>query len=325
MPNADQKPLPGLAVIIGVALGVAYGIGARLFLNGMSESAFLIMSAGFIVGVPIVIGYLTVSNVATPSRTYAFFAPWLTCAICIGGTLVFGLEGAICVVFASPLMLLASSFGGILGRDRRIRSSAARFAVLLLPPSVVGLETALPLHDRFVTTVAEITIDAPVSVVWPLVVSVDTIRPAERRPALFTSIGFPAPIAATLDRPGVGGVRTASFERGVRFHEVVTHWEPELRLSFSIDVTAVPPGALDDHVAIGGPFFDVLTGTYELTALDPTRTRVRLTSTHRVATHLNPYASWWAERVMASIQRSILDVLRARALAGTAGRDDRAS
>lgn len=320
MTTNERPPFPSRAVLYGVGLGLAYGITARLLLESVSAAPFLVMSAGFILGVPIVIGYLTVVNATAPSRLYAFFAPWLTCLLCIAASLVFGWEGAICVVFASPIMLLAGSVGGSIARDRRTRSRSAFVALLLLPPGVAGLETRIPLPERLVTSVVEIAVDAPASAVWPLVVSVDTIRPTERRRALFTSIGFPAPIAATLDRPGVGGIRTATFERGVQFHEVVTRWEPERRLSFSIDVTSVPPGALDDHVAIGGPFFDVLDGTYELVALDSSRTLVRLTSTHRVSTHFNPYASWWAERVMTSIQRNILEVLRARAVAGGSGR-----
>ena len=177
----------------------------------------------------------------------------------------------------------------------------------------LSVESGIPLHDRVATTVTLIDIAAPPDRVWPLVASVDTIRASERRPALFTRIGFPAPIAATLDHEGVGGVRTASFERGVVFHEAVTTWEPGRRLSFTIDATQVPPGALDDHVAVGGPFFDVLTGTYELIPAGDHHTRLRLTSAHRVGTHLNWYASGWVHVVMRSIQGNILQVLKTRA------------
>lgn len=313
------RTLPYRAMGVGVALGAAYGLSARLVLDISPDSAFTIMSMGFIIGVPIAIGFLTVASVPAASRWYALFMPWVSCLLCIAVTYVTGQEGAICVVFASPIMLITSSLGGLLARQRRLQSAGARVALAVLPLGVAGVETVIPLPDRRVTSVSEITVDAPARVVWPLVVSVDTIRPSERSPALFTSIGFPAPIAATLDRPGVGGIRTASFERGVRFHEVVTHWEPERRLRFTIDVASVPPGALDDHVTIGGPFFDVLDGTYELVPLDSARTLVRLTSTHRVATHFNPYAAFWAERVMSSIQQSILEVLRGRVVRGSSG------
>jgi hypothetical protein len=43
-------------------------------------------------------------------------------------------------------------------------------------------------------------------------------------------------------------------------------------------------------VTIGGPFFDVLSGTYELEALDATRTWPHLFGELRLSTHFNWYA-----------------------------------
>lgn len=57
----------------------------------------------------------------------------------------------------------------------------------------------------------------------------------------------------------------------------------------------------------------MITGTYELHPLDGGRTRLVLKSEHRTSTAFNPYAAWWADRVMSSIQRNILAVLRHRA------------
>ena len=50
---------------------------------------------------------------------------------------------------------------------------------------------------------------------------VPTIAEAEQRPALFTRMGFPRPLSATIDHRAVGGVRRARFERGVLFLETV--------------------------------------------------------------------------------------------------------
>ena len=177
----------------------------------------------------------------------------------------------------------------------------------------MGLESNIKAPVKLVTTTTSIEIAAAPSAIWPLVVSVDSIRPNERRPALFTSIGFPQPIAATLDHQGVGGTRTASFDRGIVFREVITDWVPQSRIRFTIDASTVPSQALDEHVRIGGPYFDVLTGTYELKPISPSRTLLVLTSEHRVSTRFNPYATWWANRIMTSIQKNILYVLRARA------------
>lgn len=271
------------------------------------------MTLGFLFVVPIVIGYLTVRPVAGSSFRFRFFAPWITCGLVILASVLVGLEGAVCVVFAAPAMLLLASLGGCLAGAQPTTSRADVPIAILLPWAVMGLEHGSPGPTRHVVTTTQIEIAAPASAIWPLVVSVDSIRDGERRPALFTAIGFPRPIAATLDHPGVGGVRTASFDRGLVFREAVIEWVPERRLRFTINAKSVPAAALDPHVTIGGPFFDVLTGTYELQPVSPTHTILVLRSEHRVSTRFNLYAGWWADRVMASVQRNILVVLKARA------------
>lgn len=278
------------------------------------------MTLGFLFGVPIVIGYLTVRPVDGSSFRFRFFAPWVTCGLVILASLLVGLEGAICVVFASPAMLLLASLGGLVAGGQSARTRVDVPVAILLPWMVMGLEHGTTGPTKHVVTTTQIEIAAPASAVWPLVVSVDSIRDGERRPAFFTAIGFPRPIAATLDHPGVGGVRTASFDRGVVFREAVVEWVPERRLRFTIDARAVPTTALDPHVTIGGPFFDVLTGTYELQPVSPTRTVLVLRSEHRVSTRFNFYAGWWADRVMASVQHNILFVLKERAELAASGR-----
>lgn len=291
----------GIATRIGIAFD---GVGGGL----------LVMTVGFLFLVPVTIGYLTIRPVRNPSLRTQIFAPWATCGLVILGAVLTGLEGAICVVFAAPAMLVFASFGGLLAGFGTRRSLAVELPViLLLPLASMGLEHRAALPLRQVVTSTEIEIAASPSVIWPLVVSVDTIRADERHRSLFTAVGFPQPIAATLSHPGIGGVRTASFERGVVFREAVIVWEPEHRIRFTIDARSVPSTALDAHVTIGGPFFDVLNGTYELRPISPTRTLLVLRSEHRVSTHFNPYAAWWADHIMASIQRNILQILRNRA------------
>ncbi|CAN5854671.1 hypothetical protein BH11GEM2_BH11GEM2_39730 [soil metagenome] len=301
--------------LIGFAAGAAYGLAAR-FVIARDEfgNGIMAMTIGFLFLVPLAIGYLTVRPVRGASVRFQIFAPWGTCALVVLGAIVTGLEGAICVVFAAPAMLVLSSLGGMVGGMQGRRVLAAELPVLLLLPwASMGLEHRAAAPLRHVVTSTSIEIAASPAVIWPLVVSVDSIRPAERHRSLFTAIGFPEPIAATLDHPGIGGVRTASFERGVVFHEAVIAWEPLRRIQFTIDATSVPSTALDAHVTIGGPYFDVLTGTYELQPISATRTLLVLRSEHRVSTHFNPYAEWWADHVMASIQRNILHILRDRA------------
>jgi hypothetical protein len=72
---------------------------------------------------------------------------------------------------------------------------------------------------------------------------------------------------------------------------------------------------LDQHVTVGGEFFDVLQGAYRIDPIGPTDAGVtlHLESRHRVSTRFNPYARLWTDFLMADIQESILEVVRARA------------
>lgn len=309
-----ESVLLGRSAKIGIVIGMTYGLVARIVVSReRTGDTFGVMTVGFLFVVPLVMGYLTVRAIPEPSPSTKVFAPWVTCILVVLGSFVGGLEGAICIVFATPAMLVLSSLGGLVAGSRPGRSPVAVPIAFVLPWAVLGVETGGHAPTRFVTTTTSMEIAAPATVVWPLVVSVDTIRPAERRSALFTRIGFPQPIAATLSHPGIGGVRRASFERGIVFSEAVTEWIPEKRISFTIDATTVPPTALDEHVKIGGPFFDVLNGTYTLQPLSSSRTLLILQSRHRVSTRFNTYAGWWATRVMESIQNNILHVLKDRA------------
>ena len=313
------------ASLIGILLGAAYGVLARLMIiaGSWTQTPFVVMTLGFLFLVPVAIGYLTIATAGSASWRDRIFAPWGACALVVLAAALFAWEGAICVIMAFPVMLVCGSLGGLAAGATSSRRLVVAPLVAVLPWVVMPAERGWVHPARLTTSTSEITIDAPVGIVWPLVVSVDTILPTEQRRALFTAMGFPRPIAATIDRPGIGGVRTATFERGVVFRELVTEWLPERRLAFTIDPIAVPDDAMDPHVEIGGPYFDVLNGTYELHPLAGGGTRLVLRSEHRTSTAFNLYSAWWADRVMASIQRNILAVLRdraerARLTAGTA-------
>ena len=150
----------------------------------------------------------------------------------------------------------------------------------IVPFVLVPLETLLPLHDAKRATVTAIEIAAPPHVVWEYVVSVDTIRAAERARALYTTIGFPAAVTATLDHPRLGAIRRASFARNVVFTETITDWADSELLRFTIkpNTGEIPATSLDRHVTVGGDYFEVLSGMYELESLGDTATRLTLTS-----------------------------------------------
>ena len=317
MPVQSDTGAVKRGALLGIVAGAIYGGVARVAVTTQAFGViFGVMTLGFLFLVPIVMGYLTVRPVMNPSRTFRLIGPWVSCVFVVLTAWLVGAEGAICIVMALPVMLMFSTIGGLIATSRVGRAPAALPMLALLPYAVMPLERGQSSPIRLVSTVTSIDIDAPPSAVWPLVVSVDTIKPAERRTALFSAIGFPEPVAATLDHSGIGGVRTATFEHCIVFRETITEWRAERHLRFTIVPDSIPATTLDPHVTIGGPYFDVLTGTYDLEPLGQNRTRLRLTSEHRVSTRFNLYAGWWANRVMRSIQSNILHVLRDRAERG---------
>lgn len=296
-------------------MGVGYGLILRWFATANGASFFGPMSLTFLGLVPVGTGFATIFPNKQPSLLEAICLPWVGAALATSATMLIGWEGAICVAMLAPGMMVACSIGGLAAYlARRWTRSNAAVAILFLPLATGPLEQRLvpPVDVHRVAT--SIAIDASPDVVWSQIESVPEIRPEEEPFALYRAMGFPRPLSAVLDRPGVGGVRQARFEGGVLFLETVTTWEPGRKLAFTIDAQEqlIPPTTLDEHVTIGGPYFDVLTGTYEIEARPGGGVVLHLASELRVSTTFNLYAGWWADRVMASIQDHILEIVKAR-------------
>lgn len=312
-----REQLRERSIRLALLLATVYGVLARLSASTkMLDGVMGVMTFAFIFIVPVVIGYIAVRPAEKPTIAFRIFAPWIPCFLIVLVAAALGWEGAICIAMALPVMLVLSSFGGCIAGMEAGRRPAMTMPFVLALPYIFGtLEHRRAVPLRLTVTRTETEIAAPPSAVWPLVASVDSIRPEEEHPALFTSIGFPHPVSAVLDRPGVGGVRKASFTGGLLFTETVTDWQPGRRLSFTIrpNTSSIPPTTLDPHVRIGGKYFDVLSGTYVLEPIANGHTRLVLLSEHRVSTPFNFYAGWWADRVMHSIQSNILEVIRERA------------
>lgn len=317
MSNATWRSFISRPALYGFLTGFAYGIALRaLALLGHERSSPFtdVMTWGFMFIGPVVLGFLTVRPHPNPSWWFRLFGPWLPTYASLQFMFLYGWEGGLCILMALPVVLPLAMLGGVIGGLRIFRGRREGLAAALLPFVVMPIEQLVPAPDEVHRLESEIAIHAPAAAVWEEVVEVPEIVPAEQRPALFTRLGFPRPVSATIDRRGVGGIRRARFERGVLFLETVTHYEPARRLRFTIaaQTDSIPPETLDRHVTIGGPYFDVLVGEY---TLEPTADGVilHLASELRVSTRFNFYAKPWVDAIMLSIQENILAVVRERA------------
>ncbi len=303
-----------------IAAGLAYGLCFQILARVSSLKAFLgVMSLGFVFLLPIGVGLVTTAlaeREAPRSWTFAIFAPVPTAMICLMAAMIIGWEGFICLILATPVYLICAMLGGVLGRVimRSVRGGARVFAVsvvLLAPGTSALIESSRPPPRQLRHADTQILIHAAPTVVWQNIIRVPPIT--EPLSGVFYRMGFPKPIEATLSHEGVGGVRTARFEKDLTFIETIDQWQPLERLSFriAVDPAHTPTTTLDEHVTVGGVFFDVMRGTYWL---EPKGSDVvlHLQSDFRLSTDFNAYAGAWGEFLMRDIQSSILDVLKYR-------------
>lgn len=319
--------------LLSIAIGVVYGVFLRIgfakigMLAGPKVGYYtsLVMTIAFLVVVPFAMGYITTSVYARELAKTGEDIGWGQCLglpvlsvlLTLLVTILFRIEGAICLIFAAPLALICGIAGGITGgivQRRKKNSKPATLCVALAPLLLLAVELHIPEHFETRTVETSILIHAPAQTIWNNIEKVDAIRPDELPPSWARRIGFPRPIAATLSHEGVGGVRHASFAGGLLFTETINYWEPQRDLSFSIKANTdeIPPTTLDEHVTIGGPYFDVLEGEYTLEPLADGTIQLHLRSTERLSTHFNAYAGLWTDAVMRDIQNSILQVVKQR-------------
>jgi len=283
---------------------------------------FSVMSIGFLMGVPFGMGYLVIYHSPIErvrSLAYCILAPMLPILFFLMITLLFGIEGWACWLMILPIFLILSVLGGgLAARQRRRRDDDKHklkvSIVLLIPFFLSSIEHYTPFLPTRYEAYTCIDIHAAPAAIWDNVVRVRPIDEQQDHGTLTNWLGFPRPIRAELDYAGVGGSRQAIFSKGLVFREVVKEYQPEKKMHFSIaaDPHNIPSTTMDEHVVIGGDYFNVLDGTYELEKLAEGSYRLHLYSHFILNTHFNFYASWWAGLIMKDIQENILQVIQTR-------------
>ncbi|MCB0643273.1 MAG: hypothetical protein KDC44_16605 [Phaeodactylibacter sp.] len=309
-------------ILLAIFLATSYALVVR-YLYGVEDwrSFYSVMSVSFLFLVPVIVGGLAVyfSNDDLARKwTYQIFFPWVPIFLFFMVTLVLAWEGFACWIMVLPLFLIAASIGGLIGgalKKQYNRKELKLSLLVLLPFCLSPVESYIGSIPAVYEAYTYIDIEAPAEEIWSEVTRVREIAPEDDQGWLSKFLGFPRPLRAELNYEGVGAQREAIFTNGLVFHEEVLEYEHQKRMVFSIDADPqeIPSTTLDEHVVVGGQFFDVLTGTYELEALSPTTQRLHLYSRFELNTTFNFYAGLWARWIMKDIQRNILQVEKRRA------------
>jgi len=160
-----------------------------------------------------------------------------------------------------------------------------------------------------------IHIQATPEQVFAQLADVRRIAPHELGFTFVHLIGLPRPIEAQMDGQGVGSVRTSRWEKNVWFQEIITDWRTAqaMHYEFHIPKGAIPREALDSHVEMGGEYFDLVDGGYDLKRLPDGSTELSLSTRFKNKSSLQLYGNIWGRVVLKDFHRSILGLMKSRA------------
>jgi hypothetical protein len=278
-PPKEESGSFGQALIVGVAVAVVFGLGGFILIRDKTES----MGAALFVLLPIVTGFATALLVR--GRKLAMASLVLAAIICTGALIMTRIEGWVCVLMSSPLIVVGLGIGALIGmvvRHFLERFSKKNFITLLmlavLPFFLMGANRAeeesrrTPRAETFTNT---LLVDAPRELAWNQLKTFDRIKGSK---GLLMRIGLPVPVSCTMSGEGVGATRTCYFESG-HIEERVTEWNPPTSMKFVITKFDVP----------GRPWLSFEDASYELTEEGG---RTLITRKTTIVSRLSPAWYW---------------------------------
>jgi hypothetical protein len=300
--------------------GAAAGLLIRLVFSGKAGNPYAPMLAAFVYLAPLVVGMVTV-YVAERShrRSWGYYA-WASAfanVIFVLGSLAILIEGLICALLIVPLFAAIGALGGLLmGLICRLtnwpRSTLCSVAALPLLLGALAGDPGARVHT-LESVHRQVLVQAPADEVWQHLMDADEIAPGEVENAWMYRIGVPMPLAGITEETPDGLVRDVRMGKGIHFAQVASDWEPGRRVQwqYRFEPDSVPAGALDDHVRIGGDYFDLVGTTYTLSPRGEA-TLLEIDMQYRVSTDFDWYAKPIARWLIGDFSEVILGFYRAR-------------
>ncbi|MCA9052313.1 MAG: hypothetical protein KDA75_00685 [Planctomycetaceae bacterium] len=229
--------------------------------------------------------------------------------------LLFALEGVICILMATPIVIPMGLLGGAVGyvisasRSVRLRESLPCLAVL---PLAIWSESTL--REPTVRSVrSSVVINSTPDTVWQQVIAFPEIAPPDE---WYFRAGIACPTSARIDGEGVDAVRRCVFTTG-EFVEPITVWNPPHQLAFDVSSQPEPMFELSPYHHIHPPHlhgtFRSTQGEFRLVALEGGQTRLEGTTWYVVEMGPPAYWSLWTDAVIHRIHLRVLEHIREQA------------
>jgi hypothetical protein len=319
--DGDDEFTPPFSRWWPVLAGVVVGMALRLVFFGPPSAFNSAMSGAFILFAPLAVGAITVYFAERQRRRtwwYYIYAPIVATGLFVLGTLIILIEGLICAIIIVPLFALYGAVGGLLmGVICRLTKwpRPAAYCFSLLPLFIAISPDVIPEADRFTSIERSIVIHTPAADVWRQIHNTQDIQPHEVDHGWMYRIGVPLPVAGVTVVTPDETVRRITMGKNIHFEQVVQEARQNeyVRWTYRFAEDSFPPRALDDHVRIGGQYFDMLDTSYRLQPDGQTGTRLTIRMSFRVTTDFNWYANRVAEFLISDFEETILQYYKRRA------------
>ena len=311
----DLAPSSLGEAVISMFAGTVVGLG-MIF---VALSIMPLLGVALFFGTPFVMGALTGFLYNRRQQATALQTGGVVLLMFLGVaavTLAVGWDGALCIVMALPIALVAGWLGALMGRGIARGPGGTvppAVATMLVLPLWLAVEPPPARHQSMHEVQTSVEIAAPPDAVWPHVIA---FAPIPEPDDLIFRLGVAYPQRADLAGTGVGAIRYCRFSTGA-FVEPITRWEPGRRLSFDVTESPAPMRELSPYPGIHPPHLDGILrsrrGEFRLVALSNGRTRLEGSTWYEVA--MAPEGYWQAisDALIHRIHARVLDHIKQEA------------
>ena len=236
-----------------------------------------------------------------------------TLGIALLALLIFALEGLICIVMASPILILLTWLGSYLGYQANakkwINPTNTTIGILLTCMSTMSFDHFNE-PENLIPVRTKIIVNAPIETAWKNVITFNLIN--EPTDWIFKT-GISYPTNATIEGTGVGAVRYCNFTTG-SFVEPITTWNAPNLLQFDVKTQPVPMDEFNPFWNIHPPhldgYFKSYKGQFKLTKISDTQTDIEGTTWYKVDITPEFYWKTWSDFIIHRIHKRVLNHIK---------------
>ncbi|MDX5444221.1 MAG: hypothetical protein LPJ89_10620 [Hymenobacteraceae bacterium] len=231
--------------------------------------------------------------------------------------IVVALEGAICVLMASPLFIGLNTIGAIIGyyvaqHLKERRKLSVLFTIIILNPAFISAESLSQTTVKTLITKSEIVVDAPANVVWQNLITKNTYSGFDN---FFFQAGVAYPNSTVLVQKGADHYFVCNYSQGNIELPVRSLIENE-KFEFGFEDTPAPMKELsfynDLHLPHLHGYFKISSGQILLKQLNENQTLLTAKTTYSY--NIKPLQYWkiWTNFLLNKIHNQVINTIKSK-------------